>query len=333
MYPFLLKTYQRLLHFLRMPDDRSFSRVSLSFKVRTMGGLLLLNVFLACIWLLVFHLLGKEDLENVNSKLMNVPYWKMVLLGVVTIPLLEEFIFRFPLKYSRNYVLQFLIAMVALFAPAESKSVIYANARTYWKRFFWVFFYLMTSTFAFMHIYNYVDAKQLLLWSPFLTLTQFMTGLILGYIRVRFGFLWSWYYHGIFNLLFFSLAFLPSEQPKEMDFETYLENQKIKTDTLVVGYPELSSFLLTRADYTLSIKKSSDTNAVFTGYYGVTPNRIYFEQCSLEKIMRILTKDSITLLGSKNNRYDIEFLRLHTDMKRTSKDLLLQKLAQEFKLK
>lgn len=334
MYLFLSKTYQRFLHFLRLPDDRSYARVGLSFKIRTIAGLFLLNVFVAGLWILIMSLLGIKDLENVNSKLMDLSYGMLVFIGVLLVPFLEELMFRFPLKYSRNYVLQFLIAIVALFAPEESKSAIYANVRTFWKRFFWVFFYLMTSTFAFIHIFNYVDAKQLLLWSPLLTMTQFFTGLILGYIRIRFGFLWSWWYHGVFNLLFFSLAFLGVDKPKPMDFETFMEKQMVKIDTMSVGNPDMTSYLFLSADCRMNIQKSSDTATVFSGYYGVTPDSIYFEQCTLERIMRILTKDSITLLGSNDQRYDIEFAKLKTSKSdRTCKDMLLQRLADVFKMK
>lgn len=334
MYPFLWKTYQHFLKFLRRPDDRSFARVGLSFKIKTLIGLFVLNVFLSGLWLLGLSLSGLKNLENVNSNLMDLSYGMLILIGVIIVPFVEEFLFRFPMKYSRNYLLQFFIAIVALFAPAVSKSSIYANARTYWKRFFWIFFYGLTSAFAFIHIYNFVDAKQLMLWSPLLTLTQFFTGLILGYVRVRFGFLWSWAYHGFFNFFFFSLAFLPGNQPKQMDLETFMEKQTIRKDTMTVRNPDVTSYLFTSADCRLNIQKSSDTITVFSGYYGVTPDSIYFEQCTLERILRVLTKDSITLLGSKDVRYDIEMKRLKPGKKNlTSKEILVQQLTQEFSLK
>lgn len=334
MYAFLLKTYRRFLHFLRMPDDRSYARVGVSFKTKSLLSLFLLNVLLAGLWVFVLTLLGIKDLENVNSKLMNLSYGMLVLVAVIVMPFLEELIFRFPLKYSRNYVLQCIIAIVALFAPAEYKSAVYATARTYWKRIFWVFFYVMTSWFAFIHIYNYVDAKQLMLWSPLLTLTQFVTGLILGFIRIRFGFVWAWLYHGLFNLFFFSMAFMMGEESKPMNFETFVEKQMVRKDTLTVGKPDLTGYMFTCEDYILNIQASSDTATVFSGYYGITPDSIYFEQCTLERIMRLLTNDSITLLGSNEQRFDIEFKKIKNGKgDRTSKDLLLQRLYVAFEIK
>lgn len=311
MYQFTLKTYQRFLHFLKKPDDRSFARLGLSFKLKTLFSLLLLNVVLASIWMVGFHLLGGTHLENLNVVFGRMPYWTTVLLGVVLGPFLEEFIFRFPMKYSRNYLLQCLIAMVALFAPTESKSDIYTNARKLWKRFFWVFFYLITSVFAFAHIYNYMDARHLLLWSPLLTMVQFIGGLIMGYIRVRFGFLWGWYYHAIYNLLFFSLAFLPSGQ-KQIYYKHY-HPKPVSTYALTIGNPKMKTYQFDCADYKLSIKKSSAKKTTYTGYYGVTPSRIYFEQCKVELIMKTLSPDRITIIDPDSLKFDIELMVKHPE--------------------
>lgn len=334
MYPFLSKTYRRFLQFLRKPDDRTFTGVGCALTIKTILGLFLLNLILVGVWMLIATLFGVPDLENQNAKLMNLSYGMLVLVGVIAVPFVEELFFRFPLKYSRNYLLQFIIAMVALFAPAESRSTVYANARKIWTRIFWIFFYLMTGTFAFVHIYNYVDAKDLMLWSPLLTLTQFITGLIMGYVRVRFGFLWAWMYHGLFNLLFFSLAFVGDEKPKPMGFETFVEKQMVKTDTLTVAKTKMSSYMVSSPNYMVYIHQSSDSASDFAGYYGLTTDSIYFEQCTLEHILRILTKDSIILLGSNDVRYDIEFKRKKTDkFNQTSKDLLLQRLFEAFEIK
>ncbi len=334
MYAFILKTYQRFLNFLKRPDDRNVSRVGLSFKLSTFFSLLLLNVVFSCLWILGFRLVGVEGLENLNSGLMNLPFGTLILIGVVLAPFLEELVFRFPMKYSRNYLLQFLIALVALVAPETSKKAIYTNVRAFWKRYFWVFFYLMTSLFAFVHIYNFVDAKQLLLWSPLLTLAQFVTGLIIGYIRVRFGFIWGWYYHAIYNLLFFTLAFTTGDFPKEMDFDTFIQKHTIKTDTLTIGNNELETFQFESAEYKLSIKKADAKTAVFTGYYGVTPSHIYFKQSKVEMIMRILTHDNLTVIDPDSLRFDIEMTVKHPAKNPAQiREILIRELTTQLSLK
>ena len=333
MFPFLSKTYKRFLRYLRLPDDRSFTRLDFSIKIKTFIGLLLLNVVFACVWSFVINAFGKLNRSVLDDPFFGLNYWQTLLLGVLLGPFLEEFIFRFPLKYSRNYVLQFLISIVALFAPAESKSDIYTAVRKFWKRYFWVFFYLMTSVFAFIHIFNYTDAKHLLLWSPLLTMIQFVTGLIIGFIRVRFGFLWGWYYHAIYNLLFLSLAFLPREQPKVVDNHTYIP-ETVKTDTLILGNPNLGSYQFECADYTLKIAKSAIKKDAYTGYYGVTPSRIYFDQCGVEMIIRTLTWDSITVQDSDSLRFDIELKMKHPEKNLyKSRTILIQKFKQVLALK
>lgn len=334
MYQFLLKSYKRFLRYLRTPDDRSFAQLDFSFKIKTLASLLLLNVVFASLWILVIYVFGKEDLENLNAAFLQMPYWTMLLIVVVIGPFTEEVIFRFPMKYSRNYLLQFLIAMVALFAPAESKSEIYANARTLWKRFFWVFFYLMSSIFAFVHIYNYVDAKHLLLWSPLLTMVQLITGLIIGYIRVRFGFLWGWYYHAIYNLLLFSLAFMPCERTHKQIFYRHYQEKPVSTHSLTIGNPQMKTYQFDCADYKLSIKKSSAKKTTYTGYYGVTPSRIYFEQCNVELIMKTLSPDRITIIDPDSLRFDIELLVKHPEKNPAqSRDILLRELTKALTLK
>lgn len=310
MLPFILKSYQRFLNFLKKPDDRSFSRVNLSFKLKTLLSLLLLNVALSFVWILVMNVLDIQGLENMNSRLLNLPYWSLILVGVVVAPFIEELIFRFPMKYSRNYLLQFIIALVALFAPAESKNALYAQVRSYWRRYFWVFFYLLSTFFAFVHIYNYVDAKQLLLLSPLLTLMQFITGLIIGYIRVRFGFLWGWYYHAFFNLLFFSMAYAsikPSTEPSKpfkTKAETVVETNYSKTLKVVNSF---DSCRVDGPDYTLYIKRVAVIKEPYAVCFGVTPSRIYFEQCTLQYMFNILSTKKIKIIAPKNNTYNVEF--------------------------
>jgi hypothetical protein len=334
MYPFLLKTYKRFLRYLSKPDDRSFAQVGFPIKVKTFFGLLLLNIVFACVWLLVIQAFGKLNQSTLDSPFYGLTYLQSILIGVLAAPFLEELVFRLPMKYTRNYLLQFLISIVALFAPAEMKSDIYFNVRKFWKRFFWVFFYLMTTVFAFVHIFNYSDAKHLLFWSPLLTMIQFVTGLIIGFIRVRFGFRWGWCYHALYNLVFFSLAFLPHEQPKVIDFHTYLQKQTVKKDTLTFGNPTLGSYQFECDDYSLKIKKSTVKKDLYTGYYGVTPSRIYFEQCKVEMILRTLTWDSITIPDPDSLRFDIELKMKHPEKDQTkSRTILIQKFKQVLAIK
>ena len=52
-----------------------------------------------------------------------------------------------------------------------------------------------------MHISNFEMTKQVLLFSPLLVAPQISVGFLLGYIRVRFGLIWSMALHACYNMV------------------------------------------------------------------------------------------------------------------------------------
>lgn len=95
-----------------------------------------------------------------------------VLLGtVIAAPILEELIFRAPLRLFRKK-----------------------------RRFSW-FFYVFTLIFGFYHITNFEMRPTILLLSPVLVAPQLVAGIILGYVRIRFGLLWAIALHACYNLI------------------------------------------------------------------------------------------------------------------------------------
>lgn len=75
-------------------------------------------------------------------------------------------------------------------------------------RYFRLWFWFLTGTFALAHVSNYSDIKGLAwLVSPLLILPQLLTGTILGYLRVKFGFIWAVCFHGFFNGILAVIAF------------------------------------------------------------------------------------------------------------------------------
>lgn len=52
-----------------------------------------------------------------------------------------------------------------------------------------------------MHISNFEMSTQVLLFSPLLVAPQISVGFLLGYIRVKFGLLWSMALHAIYNMV------------------------------------------------------------------------------------------------------------------------------------
>ena len=99
----------------------------------------------------------------------------LLLMAVVGAPLLEELFFRGPLWFFR-----------------ESK-------------FFKIAFYASIILFGLIHITNFETTPTVLALTPFLVLPQLCLGAFAGFIRVRFGLLWSMALHALYN----GILFLP----------------------------------------------------------------------------------------------------------------------------
>ncbi|MGB5370664.1 MAG: CPBP family intramembrane glutamic endopeptidase, partial [Flavobacteriaceae bacterium] len=91
--------------------------------------------------------------------------------AILLAPIMEEFIFRGPLVFLKG------------------------------RRGFPYAFYLVTLIFGFVHLANFELNATILMLSPLLVAPQLCVGLILGFIRVRFGLLWSIGLHACYNLI------------------------------------------------------------------------------------------------------------------------------------
>ncbi|MEE9363732.1 MAG: CPBP family intramembrane glutamic endopeptidase [Cellulophaga sp.] len=105
------------------------------------------------------------------------PKWQIALLAIVIAPIFEELLFRAPLYLVKN------------------------------SSFFNYFFYASFLLFGIVHITNYENFENNIFFAVFLVLPQISAGIFFGYIRVRFGLLWSIALHASFNFLLF-LPFL-----------------------------------------------------------------------------------------------------------------------------
>src|SRR5690606_35274026 len=87
----------------------------------------------------------------------------------------------------------------------------------FWQRNFKIIFYLVAILFGLIHSLNFENEWNwlLILLLPILILSQSVTGLFLGYIRLRLGFFWAVLFHGCFNFVVITVGYL-SYQPTEL---------------------------------------------------------------------------------------------------------------------
>ena len=192
---------QKFLQFLKSPKDRFAEPVTSTDRYRIFTVLFFAAMLLNL--LVIVPLLGWVD-EHVmeiekSNMLSGFTIWFLLFIAAVFAPVWEEFVFRFPLKLERNYLVRWADKIVG--------KPVFSN---FWNRHFAVIFYLIALLFGFVHSFNFTNEWNalFLVLLPLLILSQSITGLFLGYIRLRLGFLWAVLFHACFNFVLITAAYL-----------------------------------------------------------------------------------------------------------------------------
>lgn len=77
-----------------------------------------------------------------------------------------------------------------------------------WIKKFRIIYYVSAIFFAWVHIFNFELNHINILLTPLLTLPQLFSGLIMGYLRVKFGFLYPLVFHILTNSILITLSIL-----------------------------------------------------------------------------------------------------------------------------
>lgn len=173
-----------------------------------------------------------NEIRNSNSRIKFMFGKYSYLMIAVIIPLIEEIIFRLPLnlkkssiafalsilylRFSGNFLTHFLdltkkedvfkiiitiIIFFTLFLLLNQKKL--DNLR---KNHFRFVFYFIAISFGLIHIINFHNINYfLILLYPFFVLPQFFMGILIGNIRIKYGFIWGWALHCLINSTSFLL--------------------------------------------------------------------------------------------------------------------------------
>jgi len=155
---------------------------------------------------------------------------RFIILIIILAPLIEELICRLPLIYNRNNIsisaglfsgliaasifkiklLSSFQGILILFAfPAilyilldYYKDWIDPFLNKFWDKYFQLIFYLSATIFSLLHINNYqINNTKDFILLPLLLSVYFLAGLELGYIRIKYGIIWSWLFHILHNFI------------------------------------------------------------------------------------------------------------------------------------
>ena len=172
------------IKFLKYPKDYQQS-FTVREKVKFLFILLLFEIVFLFVVIFPIHL-GVDQITILKEPKVDysLSFLMSLLVFVIIIPLVEELIFRYFLRY-KGFKTRFI-------------------TRKRWDRIFPFLVYLLSIFFGFIHITNYENENTLFfVLSPLIILSQLVGGFIISFIRVRINFIWGFYYHifGIFYLL------------------------------------------------------------------------------------------------------------------------------------
>ena len=226
-----------LWQFIKRPTLEHLSTYWKENPIPVLSFLLLID-FLLMIPLSAFlGLLGIEDMDHKIETLSDDPLM-LAVMAVGVAPVIEEAIFRLPMKYSYVRIgIATGLVLLLLATVVESELVIgtitatvlfsiflfqFFNERQgnafneqlepLWLSHFYLPFWFFTTAFAFLHLTNFGAAFPLYL-APFLVLPQFVLGIILGYVRTGYGFIYAVLFHALHNGILVGLATLAENAP------------------------------------------------------------------------------------------------------------------------
>jgi uncharacterized protein len=172
----LIRKFQILfihfVSFVKKPNEPDYLSRTTRQKWIEVGFYYLIIDFVICGFLLWYPVEIAEKLglfnklKGIDLKL-SVAY--EILLTIILAPLIEEGIFRLFLGYIRT------------------------------KSYFKWSYYISAIVFGLIHISNYDIDETHYLFIPFITMTQMFGGLILGFIRINYGFWYGILSHVLFN--------------------------------------------------------------------------------------------------------------------------------------
>jgi membrane protease YdiL (CAAX protease family) len=308
-------TWFSFVAFIKSPNDENDFDASISSKIKTLLCLFSFALVLVFLSTPIFSLLkflnildpGSNVLEDL---LFDFSFIQLVFVIAIIGPIFEELIFRLPLRYKYNYLFRsivFLISATRLIPEEKLKDMV----QRYWKRIFKYLFYFLAILFGFIHVTNFERFKDLWAWMPFLTINQLFAGFVLGYIRIKFGLIWSITYHSFYNLLFFGIAFL--------------------------SLNTLSNYNFTGDSYSVSIKKVAKPTHSYTTDFKIIPGKIEFANYKLSQVLQVLEArpEKYLLISKYKGMYiDINFSSgVKTYSTDSAKRIVIDHLQKAFSLK
>lgn len=161
-----------------------------------------------------------SGLLDVSPKLLQLNTQERIVYGILLTPLIEEIFFRLIYIFNKRnlciIIFSSLCLIIVFIVKQEFQKaylflsiffffvlllLAFKSSSTFFENHFKLFFFGLAIIFAVLHIFNFsgIDSvKHVLI--VFLVIPQFILGIILGYLRISYGFLYAVGFHTIINL-------------------------------------------------------------------------------------------------------------------------------------
>lgn len=248
MKNYLIDLYQ----FYKKPHDERIKDYSLNKNIKYILYTSLVDFALFLLLFPFLHYLLEnnlipEDIEKISYK-DNTIISSIIIIAVL-VPIMEEIIFRLPLRYNRFY---------ALFMP-----------RKIWNYIFKVLIYSIPFIFGIVHLTNYGEITlSLLKIAPILVGSQIIGGYLFTFLRVRFNFISAVLSHCLWNLSISIYLLITSsfEKPYSQTTENYdvkikyFEYNNLEKQKLVIDSNKNRIFRIEANQYSINHLVDSLTN-------------------------------------------------------------------------
>ena len=305
------ETYKDFTVFLKRPVCQQDPIQTWRQKAKRLFSLLVIEIPIMVILVAVISGIGELGLVNMENHkvavfLQESSVWEIFLLMVVIVPFVEELIFRLYLRFRYNYLAR-LIILLASVAGKQNKTKIETYLTNFWASRFKGIFYLSAIIFGFVHLANFEYTIPVLLLSPILVAPQFILGLFLGYLRVKYTLNLGYFMHAIHNAFFVMVPLI--------FMSGAIEKLTIKTN-----------------DYSLRIEEP--TFGVNKSVSSIYTDSVSFKGTRLQSIIALLLEKDESLIVTNNNQ--IVEKKINLNFKKYSKDssdyktIILKHLSQAY---
>ncbi len=152
------------------------------------------------------ELAKKDKLQHIIRHFLPICIMAAFLIGMLTYVLEKAKLFDAVI--SRDYDFWTLLFAAVLLAPPVEELIFRGflgplRRKSYFR---WLY-YVSSLVFGFVHLVNYENGSSLLPFFLILTGPQIFIGLLLGYIRIVYGFKYAVLLHAVYNLFVISLGY------------------------------------------------------------------------------------------------------------------------------